>query len=237
MGGEATPEQVKELQKARQVFEEVRPYGSLDAEAAYKKDRNLSARRLAAGSTAPSAPSSSKPNCASIRAAALTVLWSAGRSSTRPASASIRRATCPAAGPRARRWATWREASNAIRNSNPSSPTASGSSASRLNQVAGSAWSWLSPMASTSVEAAAWEFDLSCFPPSERHSTTICKMRLRECSCCPVWSQQPSETASKRQSLDRRVPSRGVRSASQMQFDEVCGRLLLMTVNRTGVRP
>ena len=37
MGGEASPEQVKELQKARQVFEEVRPYGSNDAEAAYKK--------------------------------------------------------------------------------------------------------------------------------------------------------------------------------------------------------
>jgi Ti-type conjugative transfer relaxase TraA len=38
MGGEASPEQVKELQKARKVFEEVRPYGSHDAEAAYKKD-------------------------------------------------------------------------------------------------------------------------------------------------------------------------------------------------------
>jgi hypothetical protein len=33
------------------------------------------------------------------------------------------------------------------------------------------------------------------------------------------------------------IPSHGVRSASQMQADEVCGRLLLMTVNRTGVRP
>ena len=41
MGGEATPEQVKELQKARQVFEEVRPYGSHDAEAAYKKNPEL----------------------------------------------------------------------------------------------------------------------------------------------------------------------------------------------------
>jgi len=41
MGGEASPEQVKELQKARQVFEEVRPYGSHDAEAAYKKDQEL----------------------------------------------------------------------------------------------------------------------------------------------------------------------------------------------------
>ncbi len=41
MGGEASPEQVKKLQKARQVFEEVRPYGSYDAEAAYKKNPEL----------------------------------------------------------------------------------------------------------------------------------------------------------------------------------------------------
>jgi Ti-type conjugative transfer relaxase TraA len=41
MGGKASPEQVKELQKARRVFEEVRPYGSHDAEAAYKKNPEL----------------------------------------------------------------------------------------------------------------------------------------------------------------------------------------------------
>ena len=40
-GGKASPEQVKELQEARKVFEEVRPYGSHDAEAAYKKDPKL----------------------------------------------------------------------------------------------------------------------------------------------------------------------------------------------------
>jgi Ti-type conjugative transfer relaxase TraA len=40
-GGKASPEQVKELQEARQVFEEVRPYGSHDAEAAYKKNPEL----------------------------------------------------------------------------------------------------------------------------------------------------------------------------------------------------
>jgi hypothetical protein len=33
---------VKELQKARRVFEDVRPYGSHDAEAAYKKNPELS---------------------------------------------------------------------------------------------------------------------------------------------------------------------------------------------------
>jgi Ti-type conjugative transfer relaxase TraA len=48
LGGEANPEQVKELQKARQVFEEVRPYGSHDAEAAYKKNPEL-AREAAGG--------------------------------------------------------------------------------------------------------------------------------------------------------------------------------------------
>jgi Ti-type conjugative transfer relaxase TraA len=40
-GGNASPEQVKELQGARKVFEEVRPYGSHDAEAAYKKNPEL----------------------------------------------------------------------------------------------------------------------------------------------------------------------------------------------------
>jgi Ti-type conjugative transfer relaxase TraA len=40
-GGKATPAQVKELQEARNVFEEVRPYGSHDAEAAYKKNPEL----------------------------------------------------------------------------------------------------------------------------------------------------------------------------------------------------
>ena len=47
-GGKASPEQVKELQEARKVFEEVRPYGSHDAEAAYKKNPEL-AREAAAG--------------------------------------------------------------------------------------------------------------------------------------------------------------------------------------------
>ena len=40
-GGRASPEQVKELQDAREAFEEVRPYGSHDAEAAYKKNPEL----------------------------------------------------------------------------------------------------------------------------------------------------------------------------------------------------
>jgi Ti-type conjugative transfer relaxase TraA len=51
MGDEASPEQVKELQKARQVFEEARPYGSHDAEAAYKKNPEL-ALEAASGNSA-----------------------------------------------------------------------------------------------------------------------------------------------------------------------------------------
>ena len=47
-GGKASPEQVKELQEARKVFEEVRPYGSHDAEAAYIKDPDL-AREAGSG--------------------------------------------------------------------------------------------------------------------------------------------------------------------------------------------
>jgi Ti-type conjugative transfer relaxase TraA len=41
LGFDASPEQVKELQQARKVFEKVRPYGSHDAEAAYKKNPDL----------------------------------------------------------------------------------------------------------------------------------------------------------------------------------------------------
>jgi Ti-type conjugative transfer relaxase TraA len=40
-GGKASPAQMKELQEARKVFEDVRPYGSHDAETAYKKNPEL----------------------------------------------------------------------------------------------------------------------------------------------------------------------------------------------------
>lgn len=40
-GGNASSDQVKELQEARKVFEEVRPHGSHDAEAAYKQNPEL----------------------------------------------------------------------------------------------------------------------------------------------------------------------------------------------------
>ena len=48
IGGKASPEQVKELQQARKAFEELRPHGSHDAEAAYKKYPEL-AREAASG--------------------------------------------------------------------------------------------------------------------------------------------------------------------------------------------
>ncbi|MGY4304794.1 Ti-type conjugative transfer relaxase TraA [Bradyrhizobium sp. USDA 4369] len=47
-GGRASPEQVKELQNARKAFEQVRTFGSHDAEAAYKKNPEL-AREAAGG--------------------------------------------------------------------------------------------------------------------------------------------------------------------------------------------
>ena len=132
-GGRASPEQVEELQEARKVFEEVRPHGSHDAEAAYKKNPEL-AQEAATG----------RVNRA-IRALQLETeirtdparradrFVDAGGSSTAPASASIRRATCPATRPRGRRWATWRRALNAIRSLNPSSQAASETSASGSN--------------------------------------------------------------------------------------------------------
>ena len=52
IGGKVSPEQVKELQEARKVFEEVRPYGSHDAEAAYRKNPEL-ALEAASGNSAP----------------------------------------------------------------------------------------------------------------------------------------------------------------------------------------
>jgi Ti-type conjugative transfer relaxase TraA len=50
-GCKASVEQVKELQEARKAFEEVRPYGSHDAEAAYKKNPEL-AQDAASGNSA-----------------------------------------------------------------------------------------------------------------------------------------------------------------------------------------
>jgi len=168
MGGRASPAQVKELQEARRAFEEVRPYGSHDAEAAYKKDTGL-AREAAGGQVNRAVRALQLETelriAPSRRADRFVEDW---QSSATPASASIKRATCPATGPRAQRWETWPKVSNAIRNWNPSSPTASGSSASPLNQAAGSALNSPSRTASTLAEAGASESDPSDSPPTLR---------------------------------------------------------------------
>lgn len=48
-GGKASPEQVQELHEARAAFEDVRPYGSHDAEAAYKKNPELATEAASGG--------------------------------------------------------------------------------------------------------------------------------------------------------------------------------------------
>jgi hypothetical protein len=50
-GAKASSEQVKELQEARKVFEGVRPQGSHDAEAAYKKNPELALEAASGNST------------------------------------------------------------------------------------------------------------------------------------------------------------------------------------------
>ena len=161
-GGKASPEQVKELQEARKVFEEVRPYGSHDAEAAYKKNPEL-ALEAASGNSARAVRAlqleTELRTDPSRRADRFVERWQKlDHTSQRQYQARRHR---PATRRRARRWATWRKALNAIRNWNPSSPTASKNSASHLNQAAGSARNWPSLTASTLAEAGASEFDPS----------------------------------------------------------------------------
>ncbi|MBB3772767.1 Ti-type conjugative transfer relaxase TraA [Angulomicrobium tetraedrale] len=59
--GQGTPEQLRELSDARKAFEEVRPHGWRDAEAAYEKNPELVHEAATASSIAPSAPSNLKP--------------------------------------------------------------------------------------------------------------------------------------------------------------------------------
>ena len=132
-GRQGQPGADAELTDARKAFEEVRPHGWRDAEAAYMKNPEL-VREAATGrvNRAIRALQLETEIRTDPQPRAPTASWNAGRSSTRPASTSIRRATCPATRPRGRRWATWRKASNAIRSLNPSSPTASATLASQI---------------------------------------------------------------------------------------------------------
>ena len=96
-----------------------------------------------------------------------------------PASASIRRATCPATRPRARRWATWRRASNAIRNWNPSSPSRKRDlgiafeSGRRLGLELA-----FTPRHRPRQRPGHRTVELSYFPPPLRHTTTTSKYLL-----------------------------------------------------------
>ncbi len=170
MGGEASPEQVKELQKARKVFEEVRPYGSHDAEAAYKKNPELS-REAASG----------RVNRA-IRALHLEteLRIDPGRRADRFVEdwqkldqVSLRQYQAgDISGYKATRFAMGDMAKSLERDPQLESilETVSGSLASRSNQAAGSASNSPSATASTLAEAAASEFEPSYFPPALRHS-------------------------------------------------------------------
>ena len=152
--------------------------------------RYLPARRLAAGSTAPSARFNSKPKSAPIPVAVPTVSWSAGRSSTTPASVSIRLATCRATNPRGPRWATWLRACNAIRSLNPCSPTVSANSASAAISARAVGWATNSPSHTVSIlaEAAALDSEPADLPPPLHHRAMPCRTLLHasECLSCLV---------------------------------------------------
>ncbi len=70
--------------------------------------RALPMRRDRARSIAPSAPCNWKPRFALARSAARIVSWNGSGNSSRPATGNMRRATIPATGQHAQRWATWR---------------------------------------------------------------------------------------------------------------------------------
>ena len=152
-GGRASPEQVRELQDARKAFEEVRPYGPHDAEAAYKKNPEL-ASEAATGQVNRTVRAlqleTELRTDPQIRADRFVERW---RSLDRASQRQYQAATCPVTSPRGRRWATWRKASNAIRSLNPSSKAASETSASGSNRAAALVGNSRSATASTSAEA------------------------------------------------------------------------------------
>jgi len=151
MGGKASPEQRRELVDSRKAFDEVRPHGWEDAEAAYAKDESL-AHEAGSGRTGRAVRAFSlRPKSALIRTAAPTA--SSRAAEARPnSSASIRPAICRVTNQRGRLWETWRRAWSAIRNWSPSSRAASANSASTSSQAAALVASSPSLTASTSAE-------------------------------------------------------------------------------------
>lgn len=205
-GGKANPEQVKELQEARKVFEEVRPYGSHDAEAAYKKNPDH-ASEAAAGRTARSIRAlqleTELRTDPQRRADRFVGRWrELGQTSQRQyqaADMSGYKATRSAMG-------TWRRISNAIRSSSRSSPAASETSASGSNRAADSDWNSPSATASSLAEAGTSDFDPAYFPPPARHAATARKTLLHSDKSLSCLAREQSDKASR--SRGSRAPTR-----------------------------
>ena len=189
-GGKASPAQMKELQEARKVFEEVRPYGSHDAEAVYKKNPELV--REAAGGQVNRAIRALQLETElrtdpSRRADRFVERWQKlDRTSQRQYQAgdmSGYKSTRSAMGDMAK-------SLNAIRSLNPCSPTVSANSASAAISARAVGWATNSPShtVSTSAEAAASDSDPSDLPPPLRHRAMPCRTLLHasECLSCLV---------------------------------------------------
>jgi hypothetical protein len=160
-GGKASPEQVKELQEARKVFEEVRPYGSYDAEAAYKKNPEL-AVEAASGNSARAVRAlqleTELRTNPSRRADRFVERWqNLDQTSLRQYQAG------DIAGYKATRSAMGDMAKSLERDPQLESipPSERKTSVSRSIQAVASARNWLSPTVSTLAKAEASEFDPS----------------------------------------------------------------------------
>ena len=190
-GGKASPAQMKELQEARKVFEEVRPYGSHDAEAAYKKNPELV--REAAGGQVNRAIRALQLETElrtdpSRRADRFVERWQKlDQASQRQYQAGDMSGYKVDAG---RRWATWPKACNAIRSLNPCSPTVSANSASAAISARAVGWATNSPShtVSTWAEAAASDSEPADLPPPLRHRAMPRRTLLHasECLSCLV---------------------------------------------------
>ena len=190
-GGKASPEQVKELQEARKVFEEVRPYGSHDAEAAYKKNPELV--REAAGGQVNRAIRALQLETElrtdpSRRADRFVERWQK-LDQSQPASVSGGRHV-RLQGHALGDGRHGQKPANAIRSLNPCSPTASANSASAAISAQAAGWATNSPShtVSTWAEAAASDSEPADLPPPLRHSAMPRRTLLHapECLSCLV---------------------------------------------------
>ena len=183
-GGKASPAQVKELQEARKVFEEVRPYGSHDAEAAYKKNPELV--REAAGGQVNRAIRALQLETElrtdpSRRADRFVERWQkldqASQRQYQAGDMSGYKATRSAMGDMAKSLERDPQLESILANRKQELGIAIS------NQAAGSARNSPSLTASTLAEAGASEFDPSDLPPSLRHATTSRTTLLPALNC------------------------------------------------------